>query len=90
MFKIRKKNRNNVIREKINIKKFVLDYIRYNKLNWYGHVQRMVKERLPRKKLEWCPSGRRRKRIPQNSWMQEVTTGMRKRERERGISDKER
>ena len=24
--------------EKINIRKFVLDYIRYKKFNWYGHV----------------------------------------------------
>ena len=36
MFKIRK-NRNNVIREKLK------------PLNWYVHVQRMDKERLPRK-----------------------------------------
>ena len=33
------------------------------------------------KKFEWCPPGRRRKGRPGNSWMQEVTTGMRERER---------
>ena len=61
-----------------------LDYnIRYKQLNWYGHVQRMDQERLPRRILEWCPPGRRRKGRPRNSWMQEVTTGM----RERGIGD---
>ena len=27
-------------------------------------------------KLLWCPTGRRRKGRPRNSWMQEVTTGM--------------
>ena len=36
MFKIRE-NQNNVIREKMNIKNSVLDYIRYKQLNWYGH-----------------------------------------------------
>ena len=46
MLKIRK-NRNNVIREKISIKNSVLDYIRYKTLNWYGHVQRMDKEKIP-------------------------------------------
>ena len=39
---------NNVIRGKMNIKNLVLGYIRYKKLNWYGHVQRMNEDRLPR------------------------------------------
>ena len=69
---------NNVIREK-NIKNSVLDYIRYKQLNWYGRVKRVDQERLPRRILEWCPPGRRRKGRPRNSWMQEVTTGMRER-----------
>jgi hypothetical protein len=56
MFKIRK-NRN-VIREKMDIKNSVLDYMKYKQLNWYGHVQRMDQERLPRRILEWCPPGR--------------------------------
>ena len=41
---------------------------------------RMEEERLPRKMLEWCPPGRRRKGRLRNSWMQDVTTGMRERE----------
>ena len=67
----------------------MLDYIRYKQLNWYGHVKRMNEERLPRKILKWCPSGRRRRRRrrrkerPRNSWMQEVITGM----REKGINN---
>ena len=71
---------NHVIREKINIKNSVLDYIRYKQLNWYGHVHRLDQEWLPRRILQWCPPGRRGKGRPRNSWMQEVTTGMRKRE----------
>ena len=42
----------NVIRETVNIKNSVLNYVRYQQLNWYGHVQRMNEERLPRKKLK--------------------------------------
>ena len=45
----------------------------------------MDQERLPRRILEWCPPGKRRKGRPGNSWMEEVTTGM----RERGIADLE-
>ena len=45
-------------------------------------MQTTNEERLPRKKLEWSPPGRkRRKGVPRNYWMQEVATGM----RERGI-----
>jgi hypothetical protein len=43
----------------------------------------MDQERLSRRILEWCPSGRRKEGRPRNSWMQEVTTGKRK----RGICD---
>ena len=69
----------------------VLGYLIYKQLNWYGHVRRINEERLPRKILEWCPLGeRRRRRIrrkgrSRNSWVQEVTTGM----REKGINNLE-
>ena len=46
----------------MHIKNSVLDYIRYKKLNWYDHVQRIDEERLPRRNLEWCPSGKRRRK----------------------------
>ena len=46
-------------------------------LKWYGHMQRMDEERLPRRIFEWCPPGRRRKRRLRNSWRQEVTKEMR-------------
>ena len=40
-------------------------------------MQRLDQERFPRRILEWCPPESRRKGRPQNSWMQEVRTGMR-------------
>ena len=42
-------------------------------------MQRIDKERLPRRILESCPPGRRKKGRTRNLWMQEVTTGMRDR-----------
>ena len=69
----------------MNIKNSVLVYIIYKQLNWHGYVQRMNEESLLRKILEWCPPGRRRKGILGNSWMLEVTTGI----REKRINNKE-
>ena len=66
-----------LLEKKMNIINYVLDYIRYKQFNWYDHVQRMDEERLPRRNLEWCQPGRQRKGRPHNSWMQEVTKGMR-------------
>ena len=45
----------------------------------------MYEENLPRKILECCPPGRRIKGRLRNSWVQEVTTGM----REKGINNLE-
>ena len=75
----------NIIREKLNIKNYVLDYVRNKQLNVYDHVQRIDEERLRRKILEFFPPGRkrRRKRRPRNSWIQEVITGI----REKGINN---
>jgi hypothetical protein len=44
-------------------------------------MQRIHEKRLPRKILEWCPPGRRRKGRLRNSWMH----GM----REKGINNME-
>ena len=48
-------------------------------------MQRIDEERLPRKMLGWCPPGRKRKGRPRNSWMEEVTTGI----KEKGIRSME-
>ena len=57
-----------LLEKKMNIENFLLYYVSYKQLNWYGPVQRMDEERLP---------GRRKKGRPRNSWIQEVTIGMR-------------
>ena len=41
VLRTREKNRNNIRREKTNIKNLVSDYIRYKEYNLLGHVQRM-------------------------------------------------
>ena len=43
----------------------------------------MDEERSPRKIVDWCPPGRRKKGKPRKSWIQEVTTVM----REKGVNN---
>ena len=57
-------------------------------MNWCDHVQKMNEENLPKKiinkfKLK-LKHGRKREGRPRNSWMQELTTGV----REKGINSK--
>ena len=70
------KNWNNVIRGKMDIKNSGLDYIRDKQMNWYGNMQRMNEESLPRDILEWCPLGRKKEDLKfvnagSNSWNEE-------------------
>lgn len=36
---------------------------------WYGHVQCMDKERLPKKMINWVPQERQKRAIPRKSWI---------------------
>ena len=45
------KIRNNIIKQKMNVTKSVLEDIKTKPLKWYGHVQRMEEGRLPKKML---------------------------------------
>jgi len=40
--------RNVTIRQRIGLEETVIKEIEQNQLTWYGHVQRMAEERLPR------------------------------------------
>jgi len=43
------KIRNNIIKQKMNVTRSLLEDIKTEQLKWYGHVQRMEKGRLPKK-----------------------------------------
>lgn len=43
---------------------------------WYGHVQRMSKERLPEQVLDWVPPRKRRRGRPIKRWRQGVDEEM--------------
>ena len=47
----RTKIRNNIIKQKMNVTRSLLEDIKTKQLKCYGHVQRMEEGRLPKKKL---------------------------------------
>ena len=49
----------NVIREKMNIKTSVLDYIRYKQLHWYGHLH--GRRKAPQKNFGMVPAQKTKK-----------------------------
>jgi hypothetical protein len=56
------------VKEKPNI----IDIIERKRLQWYGHVKRMKKERLPKLIMEWIPGERRKSGRPRKTWMEGV------------------
>ena len=44
--------RNNIIKQKMNVTRSLLDDIKTKQLQWYGHVQRMEEGRLPGRSYE--------------------------------------
>ena len=46
------KIRNNIIKQKMNVTRSLLEDIKTKQLKWYGHVQRMGEGRLPKKSYE--------------------------------------
>jgi len=39
---------------------------------WYGHVQRMAEERLPKIALKWMPKQKRARGRPKKNWMEGI------------------
>lgn len=63
---------NERIREIMGVKHSVVEDIKVNQLKWYGHVQRMTNDRLPKQILNWTPTGRRKRGRPRKSWREGI------------------
>lgn len=72
--------RNDRIREIMGVRKTITDDIKTKQLIWYGHVQRMTEDRLPKQILTWAPHGRRRRGRPRRSWREGIDKEMEERE----------
>ena len=56
------KIRNTIIKQKMNVTRFVLDDIKTKQLQWYGHVQRMEEGRLPKRSDEMASTRKKKTR----------------------------
>jgi hypothetical protein len=56
--------RNVAIRQQIGLEKTIIKEIERNQFTWYGHVQRMAEERLPKIALNWMPKQKRARGRP--------------------------
>ena len=66
------KIRNNVIKQKMNVTRSLLDDFKSKQLQWYGHVQRMEEARLPKEVMKWRPTGRRKRGRPKLNWAEGI------------------
>jgi hypothetical protein len=66
------KIRNNIIKQKMNVTRSLLEDIKIKQLKCYGHVQRMEDGRLPKKVMKWSPPGRRKRGRPKLTWAEEI------------------
>ena len=61
--------RNITIRQQIGLEETIIKEIEQNRLTWYGHVQRMADERLPKISLKWMPKQKRARGRSNKNWM---------------------
>ena len=71
--------RNVTVRQQIGLEETVIKEIEQNQLTWYGHVQRMAEERLPKIALKWMPKQKRARGRPKKNWMEEIKKAMNER-----------
>jgi len=56
----------------------VVRYIKYKRLGWLGHVERMTNERVAKTIYKWKPYATRPKGRPRVRWEDDVRNGLRK------------
>jgi len=77
--------RNVTIRQQIGLEETIIEKeIEQNQLTWYGHVQRMAEERLPKIALKWIPKQKRARGRPKKNWMEGIRKAMNKRNLNKG------
>jgi hypothetical protein len=54
----------------------IIDIIEQKRLQWYGHVERMPEERIPKLIMDWIPRDRRKRGRPRKTWMEGVQASM--------------
>ena len=68
--------RNDRVRQIMEVENDIVFDVMTKQLVWYGHVNRMTEERLPKKMLDWVPPGRRRRGRPMKGWREGIEAEM--------------
>ena len=68
--------RNITVRQQIGLGETIIKAIEQNQLTWYGHVQRMTEERLPKIALKWMSKQKRARGRPEKNWMEGIKKAM--------------
>jgi hypothetical protein len=71
--------RNVTVRQQIGLEEIIFKEIEQNQLTWYGHVQRIAEERLPKIALNWIPNQKRARGRPKKNWMEGIKKAMNER-----------
>ena len=56
----------------MKVARSLLDDIKTEQLQWYGHVQRMEEGRLPKEVTKWSRPGGRKRGRPKLSWAEGI------------------
>ena len=75
---------NVTIRQQIGLEDTIIKEIEENQLTWYGHVQRMTEERLPKIALKWMPKRNIARGRPKKNWMEGINKAMNERKLNEG------
>ena len=54
----------------------IIDIIQKKRLQWYGHVKTMSKDRISKLIMDWIPRERRKIGRPRKTWMEGVQAAM--------------
>jgi len=50
----------------------IVRFVKSKVMSWLGHVMRMEGKRIPKRVLEWKPTGRRNRGRPRKRWMADI------------------
>ena len=75
----RKDRIRNVTIRQTGLEETIIKETEQNQLTWYGHVQRMAEERLPKIALKWIPKQKRARGRPKKNWMEGIKKAMNER-----------
>jgi hypothetical protein len=75
--------KNVTIRKQIGLEETIVKEIEQDHLTYYGHIQRMAEEKLPKIALKWMPKQKRKQGRPKKNWIE----GIRKAMTERNLNE---